>query len=421
MFREMCDLNTEVGDPPPARWLWRDDTRTLEFVSSNSTREGVLVKQSQTNVDIKALQLRSECACLLPRLAEIYTVNHRGRQNTRKGLSPAHLHAYRSSVMRRQGDRITADDVKQVAVSLLQENHTLPIPVRFLAVLKSKGLDEVLTALLLYLRCFFEHKSLENAPDSFTPIVDIIPDQKMIAQALAKKEIAQKKLAVCYFSLIMDLEIEQHQHTYHKGRLSSNSTEWLLHACLYSFICYVAWVTFGRRDLKDIQEEVGRLLYSDTINIAARTGSDGDSTTTFAAVDGAVTAGVAEPKEAGCKHTLNHRSQRRPALSGTVNQRSPLMVSLLPSAKERSPHLFPGNRAGKQNTLQPEPRDTKALTEELHQQLASVSVGILGKPFGQFSRSTLIPSGDQNKQRDDDDHGPDGDIKDSEDHAGVHV
>ncbi|KAL6099535.1 ppp1r36 [Pungitius sinensis] len=378
---------TNVGAPPCGRWLWRDDTRTLEFV----------------------------------RLAEIYTVNHRGRQHIRKGLSPAHLHAYRSSVMRRQGDRITTDDVKQVAVSLLQENHTLPIPVRFLAVLKSKGLDEVLTALLLYLCCFFEHKSLENAPDSFTAIVDIIPDQKMIAQALAKKEIAQKKLAVCYFSLIMDLEIEQHQHTYHKGRLSSNSTEWLLHACLYSFICYVAWVTFGRRDLKDIQEEVGRLLYSDTINIAARTGSDGDLTTTFTAVDGTETAGVAEPKEAGCKRTLNHRtSQRRPVLSGTVNQRSPLMVSLLPSPKERSPHLFPGNRAGKQNTLQPEHHDTKALTEEL-QQLASVSVGVLGKPFGQFSRSTLIPSGDQNKQREDDDHEPDGDIKDSEDHAGIHV
>ena len=35
----------------------------------------------------------------------------------------------------------------------------------------------------------------------------------MMAEAFAKKEIAQKKLAVCYFSLMMDLEMEQHQHT----------------------------------------------------------------------------------------------------------------------------------------------------------------------------------------------------------------
>ena len=36
--------------------------------------------------------------------------------------------------------------------------------------------------------------------------------------------------------------------------------------CLYSFLCYVAWVTFNRKDLRGIQEEVGRLLRSDTFN-----------------------------------------------------------------------------------------------------------------------------------------------------------
>lgn len=49
------------------------------------------------------------------------------------------------------------------------------------------------------------------------PSVDIITEHRMMAAALAKKEIAQKKLAVCYYSLIMGLEIEQHKHTsYHK-------------------------------------------------------------------------------------------------------------------------------------------------------------------------------------------------------------
>lgn len=50
---------------------------------------------------------------LSPRLAAICMVNHRGRQNIRKSLSPAHLSAYRSSMMKRQGDRITIDDVKR--------------------------------------------------------------------------------------------------------------------------------------------------------------------------------------------------------------------------------------------------------------------------------------------------------------------
>lgn len=50
--------------------------------------------------------------CFL-RLAEVCTLNGRGRQSIRKSLSPAHLNAYRASVMKSQGDRITTDDVKR--------------------------------------------------------------------------------------------------------------------------------------------------------------------------------------------------------------------------------------------------------------------------------------------------------------------
>ncbi|XP_070703177.1 protein phosphatase 1 regulatory subunit 36 [Pempheris klunzingeri] len=251
--------------------------------------------------------------------------------------------------------------------------------------------------------------------------VDIITEHQMIAEALAKKEIAQKKLAVCYFSLIMGLEINQHQHmSYHKGRKSSNSTEWLLHACLYSFFCYVAWVTFGRKDLRDIQEEVGRLLYSDTFNAAVTNRTNGDSGMIFSAVDGSAKMGEADPKEMGRNSTFKHRkSPRRPALGSIVNQRSPLMVCLLPSPKERSPHLFLGSRARRQTPLQADHCDAEALTEELNQQLASVSFGILGKPLREFSHSTLIPCGEQ-KRDEDNDHEPGSDVNNnSEDHPGI--
>lgn len=65
-------------------------------------------------------------------------------------------------------------------------------------------------------------------------------------------------------------------------------------------------------------------------------------------------------------------SQRHPLLSSIVNQRSPLMVSLLPSPKEQSPHLFLGSRARNQIPLKAEYCDTKAHMEQLDQQLASV-------------------------------------------------
>ncbi|XP_063755847.1 protein phosphatase 1 regulatory subunit 36 isoform X2 [Eleginops maclovinus] len=326
--------------------------------------------------------------------------------------------------MKRRGDCITTDDVKQVAVGLLQENYLLPIPFSFMAVLKCKALDDVLTALLLYLSCFFEHKSLQNTPKS-SMAVDLITEHKMMAEAVAKQEMAKKKLAVCYFSLIMDLEMEQHLHTaYQKGRMISNSTDWLLHACLYSFFCYAAWVTFGRKDLRDIQEEVGRLLYSDTFNTAVQERTDGDSGTTFTAVNGSVETGEADPKETECNSSFKHRvPQRRPALSSIVNQRSPLMMSLLPSPKERSPHLFLSSWAGRQILLQAGHCDTKALMEDLNQQLATLSFGILGKPLREFSHSTLMPYGEQENNTDEDySHEPESDVSNtSEDQPVIHV
>lgn len=66
-------------------------------------------------------------------------------------------------------------------------------------------------------------------------------------------------------------------------------------------------MTFGRKDLRDIQEEVGRLLYSDTFNTAVRNRTDGDSGTTITTVNGSVKTGEADPKETGCNGTFKHR------------------------------------------------------------------------------------------------------------------
>lgn len=42
--------------------------------------------------------------------------------------------------------------------------------------------------------------------------LDIVTESQMMAQTLAKRDLAKKKLAVSYFSLIMDLESGQNQH-----------------------------------------------------------------------------------------------------------------------------------------------------------------------------------------------------------------
>lgn len=87
-------------------------------------------------------------------------------------------------------------------------------------------------------------------------------------------------------------------------------TELLTHRyfqCLYTFFCYVAWVTFGRKDLRDIQEEVGRLLYSDAFNAAVRNMTDGDSGHTSTTVNGSVKTGAADPEATACKSAFKQR------------------------------------------------------------------------------------------------------------------
>lgn len=59
----------------------------------------------------------------------------------------------------------------------------------------------------------FHTLTLSHQPAS----VEIVTEHQMMEETLAKLEIAQKKLAVCYFSLIMDLDMGQHCNTaYHK-------------------------------------------------------------------------------------------------------------------------------------------------------------------------------------------------------------
>ncbi|XP_055081209.1 protein phosphatase 1 regulatory subunit 36 [Periophthalmus magnuspinnatus] len=263
------------------------------------------------------------------RLAEVYRVNRRCWSKI-KTVDPALLKAYRSAVIENQGEHVTLEDVKQVAVKLLLENDSLPIPHCFLDILKSKQLDEILIAVLHYLCCFFEYNSLENKPKTLI-VLDMVTEQQMKKRSSAKRELALKRLAV-----------------------------------LYSFFCFVSWVTFGRTELKLIQEEIGRILYSDNFSAAVKTKQEVHSRRTSAVSTGS--------------------EKTRSSLHSVANSRSPLMASLLPSPREQSPHLFVGPKAAPEPLLLTPPTDPEDLTEELCQ----MSIGILGQPLQQFDPVTLV-------------------------------
>ncbi|KAK1805156.1 hypothetical protein P4O66_019511 [Electrophorus voltai] len=279
--------------------------------------------------------------------------------------------------------------VPEVAVALVQEKDGLPIPQCFLNMIQSRELDEFLAGLLLYLSCHLEKRALEERPKALMTEQSVMEKQVM-AETSAKVELAKKHLGFCYSALVLGLGLSQ-QHHMVCGRTRVSSTYRDRH--LYE-------------DLKGIQAEIGHLFRSDLFNPALRAqgkepeGEQEELQTTQK-------EGQSETKGPRQAVLNNRKSQRGPALSSIVTQRSPIMVSLLPSPREKAPHLFQTFFSHKQQpaTLS----DSEALMEELRQQLASLNFGILGKPLSQFSYTTLVPHGDKNEVEEEGDEDSSGD------------
>ncbi|KAI4891664.1 hypothetical protein NFI96_024426, partial [Prochilodus magdalenae] len=382
-----------VSLPPPGRWDWNDETQNLEFVCFNTSVEIKKKRKKTTSTYQESFRKHLESK----------PSARGGHCGLRKTVGPAELNAYKVAVKRSQSGSVSIEHVKQVAVSLVQENEELPIPFCFMTVIKSKEMDDFLASLLLYLSWHLERKALEERPKAFMA-EHSVTERQVMAETSAKVDLAKKHLAFCYSCLVLGLGMPQHHHmACGRSRVSSTYQDRQLYECLYSFFSYVAWVTFGRRDLKGIQAEIGRLFRSDTFNPALRVEEE-ELVQEEKEQEITQTEGQSKPEESRPIVPANRKSQRRPARSNIVTQRSPLMVSLLPSPKEKAPHLFQRSCGHMQQPAKL--RETEVLMAELNQQLASLSFGVLGKPLNQFSYTTLMPHGatDEGEEGDNEDN-----------------
>ncbi|XP_059381656.1 protein phosphatase 1 regulatory subunit 36 isoform X2 [Carassius carassius] len=351
--------------PSYGRWDWNDETKTLEFIRFEPKEE--VKEKKKTNTSKSQEQSRKPL--------------EKWQTNT---VRPAQLEAFKTSIKHSQMECVTIQDVKLAAVCLLHKNDRFPIPSRFLSLLKSKELDELLGKLLLYFSCYFEKKALEEKPTFVIAGPSLLSDSEM--QMNAKLELAQRQFAVCYFSLQLKLLPHQHQIS-DRIRMSLNASidrDMQLNECLLRFYSYASWVTFERRGLKGIRMEIGRLFGSNVFNPAPNESKkewkDQESSQ------------KSPSKVLNSRQTSlnNWKSNRLPPLNKIITQRSPLMVSLLPTPQEKAPHLFERFRGPQVPST--EDCDSEAVMEELKEQLKEqLSFGILGRPLSQFSPETLKP------------------------------
>ncbi|KAK2836553.1 hypothetical protein Q7C36_014422 [Tachysurus vachellii] len=401
----MSRLQKEMVSMPPAgKWTWNDEKQTLEFTCFNIS-DGIKKKRK----DSKAPSYQELVREHLLKISKCKSSTKGGSSGLRKSVRLAELNAFKATAeCSQERDSITIEDIKQVAVSVMQENEALPIPLCFMSVIQNKELDAFLAALLLYLQCYWQRKALEESSEALM-VEQSVTQQQMTAEASVKLELAKKHLAVCYSSLVLGQSLSQQHHmACGRSRVSSTYSDRLLYECLYSFFCYVAWVTFGRRDLKGIQIEINRLLRPDTFNPALRAQRKEPEEEEE---EQEITQTESQPK------TIQNirKSQHRPGLISTMTQCSPVMMSILPSTQEKASHLFQSSNIHK---LPPDEMiDTDVLMEELSQQLATCSFGILGKPLSQLRHNSMMPHGatKEDDEADDEDNFDDDDDDDDDD------
>ncbi|KAM5129333.1 protein phosphatase 1 regulatory subunit 36 [Mantella aurantiaca] len=337
---------TQIPRPTPGHWYWKEDTKTLEFSRTSNP----------------SLRKIAECTEL-----------------DKVAKSP--------QLVRIPDNRcVTLDDVKSVALNMLEERERICI-ASFSVGAGNDLLNDFIMALLNYLSCFLEKHS-DKKPKSLMSMM-IILEKKEEADLKIRTEIALKHFAHMYCILVLgEGMIDQLLIGSGNIRASCTKQDCIFYESLYNYSIKVAWVVFRQKELTLIQEEVGRLLRSNTFNPALRKRDDpsepiknlsGKKTSMKTAI-------YAEKRRSEAK---------RPAIHDIVTQRSPALASLIPSPKERARYLFQqhelhpkGNAASKDVNTWLEPSTA----------ISTPRIGILGEPMKLFNRHSLLPIGAEEEE-----------------------
>ncbi|CAI5764685.1 protein phosphatase 1 regulatory subunit 36 isoform X1 [Podarcis lilfordi] len=272
----------------PGLWYWKDDSRSLEFACAQPKEEDKEVEKKSKKGKTIHFQ---ETATKTPDrpdpvfFRDIFAV----RRSIQEDKSPRLLR-------RLQKELISLEDVKYAALFLAHEDDSFRIHSFSLVMRKPSALE-----------------------------------RKEMRENQIKLAVTKKHLAELYCILILGLGMsDQHHMACGKRKISTTQKDRDFFECLYNFSSYVAFVTFRQKNLKEIQQEVGRLLRSNIFNPALRE--------------------TAKPKELKTdvtkevkKVTFRYRKStdvRQPAIRSVMDQRSPVLSTLLPMPKDSAQYLF---------------------------------------------------------------------------------
>ncbi|XP_058018878.1 protein phosphatase 1 regulatory subunit 36 isoform X2 [Ahaetulla prasina] len=323
----------------PGLWYWKEDTRTLEFSCAQLKEEPKDTKEK--NKKGKTIQFQELGAKPLERSGPHYFRNlftlsvssgeDKSPRPTKRALS----------------ELITLEDVKYAALFLAHEDDSIHVSSFSLVMRKPSILEK-----------------------------------KEMKENQIKLAVTKKHLAEMYCILILGLGMsDQHHMACGKKKISSSRKDREFFECLYNFASYVAFVTFRQKNLKEIQQEVGRLLRSNIFNSALR-----ERTKSSKEMKTDITKQLMKATFAFRKRT----DVKQPAIRSVMDQRSPVLSTLLPLAKDSAQYLF------QDHYLRPSKIAPRYIPEDLPELFSIVSrtkIGIIGSQRTKFVPHTLLPIG----------------------------
>ncbi|KAJ6658009.1 hypothetical protein lerEdw1_001668 [Lerista edwardsae] len=246
-----------------------------------------------------------------------------------------------------------------------------------------KQLDDFLMALLYYVSFFLEKLALEKKPRSFMGKPSAL-EKKEMQENQMRLAVTKKHLAEMYCILILGLGMaDQHHMACGKKKISTARKDREFFECLYNFAAYVAFVTFKQKNLREIQQELGRLLRTNVFNPALR-----DRSTPTPSEDRKTDVN----KEVK-KVTFRYRKStgvKQPAIRSVMDQRSPVLRTLLPMAKDSAQYLFQNHYLCPRRTS---PTFNMEDLPHLSSVVTEYKIGIIGAPRSKFNPHTLMPLG----------------------------
>ena len=399
--------------PLKTNWTWNDTTNQLEFNNGpNAERQGDRKGKDKRGQQRGGGGLYGHFQDVHGGLLKKTGDQRGGTPGSRafgQGRQLATGGGHRSPARqsgKQSGDHanVTIEDIKSVALHMLAEVDL--VSPSFEGMYGTGQFDEFLMYLLNYFHWFFEKRAQDTKPNPMN-IEPSKAEMQYYAELCTKLEGAQKQLGRAYCVLVLGIGLHaQHHMACGMSRVSSTYKDRSMYETMYSFLTFMVWIAFKRKEYEVVKKEINRVLRSDTFNPAIRVKMAPSPEPV--AQDGKETEKAPQKEKKITPAEYRRLHGKRPPIKSIINQRSPALVSIMPAPREEANWLFKRTGALSPSSLgsvgkEDLDQETPEKYSHLQTDLSKLKVGIVGEPRNQFNPITLTPLGADNEEEEEGD------------------